>query len=114
VALASTLDAMPGVRSGKRGRPRKRPAKLHADKAYDSRRCRAECRARSIRPRIARKGVETSARLGRHRWVAPRTFAWLAQFRRLALRFERRADIHLAFTKLAAALICMNQIKRFC
>ena len=78
MALASTLDAMPGVRSGKRGRPRKRPAKLHADKAYDSRRCRAECQARGIRPRIARKGVETSARLGRHRWVVERTFAWLA------------------------------------
>lgn len=114
VALASTLDAVPGVRSGKRGRPRKRPAKLHADKAYDSRRCRAECRARSIRPRIARKGVEPSARLGRHRWVVERTFAWFAQFRRLAVRYERRADIHLAFTKLTAALICMNQIRRFC
>ena len=65
-------------------------------------------------PRIARKGVETSARLGRHRWVVERTFAWLAQFRRLAIRFERRADIHLAFTTLAAALICLNQIRRFC
>jgi IS5 family transposase len=114
MALASTLDAVPGVRSGNRGRPRKRPAKLHADKAYDSRRCRGECRARGITPRIARKGVETSARLGRHRWVVERTFAWLAQFRRLAVRYERRADIHLAFTKLAAALICLNQIRRFC
>lgn len=104
----------PGVRSGKRSRSRKRPAKLHADKAYDSRRCRAECRARGIRARIARKGIGTSARLDRHRWVVERTFAWFAQFRRLAIRFERCADIHLAFTKLAAALICMNQIRRFC
>jgi hypothetical protein len=64
--LASTLDAVPGVRRG-RGRPRKRPDKLHADKAYDHRRCRKECRARSVRPRIARRGVETSERLGRHR-----------------------------------------------
>ena len=35
--LAPTLDAVPSVRSGKRGRPRRRPAKLHADKAYDNR-----------------------------------------------------------------------------
>ncbi len=111
--LASTLDAVPGVRCG-RGRPRKRPGKLHADKAYDHRRCRTECRARSIQPRIARRGVETSERLGQHRWVVERTLAWLARFRRLAIRYERRADIHLGFTTLGCALICLNQIKRFC
>ena len=114
MALAPTLDAVPGVRSGGRGRPRTRPDKLHADKAYDSHRCRKECRARGITPRIARKGIDGSARLGRHRWVVERTFAWMDQFRRLATRYERRADIHIALTKLAASLICMNQINRFC
>lgn len=88
--LAPTLDAVPGVRHG-RGRPRKRPKKLHADKAYDGRRCRTECRARSIMPRIARRGVETSERLGRHRWVVERTFAWLNRFRRLAIRLTSDA-----------------------
>jgi transposase len=111
--LAATLDAVPGVRSG-RGRPRRRPKKLHADKAYDHLRCRKECRARSIAPRIARRGVETSERLGRHRWVVERTLAWLARFRRLAIRYERRADIHEAFVTLGCALICLNQIRRFC
>ena len=76
--LAPTLDAVPGVRRG-RGRPRKRPDKLHADKAYDHRRCRAECRAecraRSVTPRIARRGVDSSQRLGPHRWVVERPFA---------------------------------------
>ena len=67
MALASTLDAIPPVRSGRRGRPRRRPDKLHADKAYDHRRCRQECRARGIKPRIARRGIESSQRLGRHR-----------------------------------------------
>ena len=112
--LAPTLDAVPGVRTGCRGRPRRRPGKLHADKGYDHRRCRAECRARSITPRIARRGIETSQKLGRHRWVVERTFAWLAQFRRLAIRYERRADIHLALTTLACAVICLRQIRRFC
>ena len=72
--LASTVDAVPGVRCG-RGRTRTRPKKLHADKAYDDRRCRKECRVRSIVPRIARRGVQTSERLGRHRWVVERTLA---------------------------------------
>ncbi len=111
--LAPTLDAVPGVRRG-RGRPRRRLVKLHADKGYDHKRCRRECRARSITPRIARRGVESSQKLGRHRWVVERTFAWLARFRRLAVRYERRADIHMAFLKLGCALVCLNQIKRFC
>jgi transposase len=112
--LAPTLDAVPPVRSGRRGRPRRRPDKLHADKAHDHRRCRRECRERGITPRIARRGIESNERLGRHRWAVERTLAWLARFRRLAVRYERRADIHLAFTTLGYALICLNQIRRFC
>jgi transposase len=91
--LLSTLDAVPNVRTRHRGRPRRRPGKLHADKAYDHRRCRSECRARGIIPRITRRGIESSARLGRHRWVVERTFAWLNQFRRLTIRYERRVDL---------------------
>jgi IS5 family transposase len=91
-----------------------RPGKLHADKAHDHRRCRRECRERGITPRIARRGVERSDRLGRHRWVVERTLAWLNRFRRLAVRYERRADIHLAFTTLACAIVCLNQTRRFC
>ena len=112
--LAATLDAVPGVRSGQRGRPRRRPDKLHADKGYDHRRCRRECRARTITPRIARRGVESSQRLGRHRWIVERTLAWLARFRRLTIRYERRADLHLALATLACALVCLRQLARFC
>lgn len=65
-------------------------------------------------PRIARRGIERSQRLGRHRWVVERPLAWLVRFRRLAIRYERRADIHLAFTTLACAFITLNQCRRFC
>jgi IS5 family transposase len=65
--LAPTLDAVPGARSG-RSRPGRRPDKLHADSAHDHRRCRKECRARSIQPRIARRGVDTSQRDGTGGW----------------------------------------------
>ena len=107
------IDAVPPVRQG-RGRPCRRPAKLHADKAYDLPRCRHALRKRRIGDRIARRGIESSERLGRHRWVVERTLAWLARFRRLVVRYERRADIHLALTTLGCALVCLNQIRRFC
>lgn len=112
--VEATLDAVPPVSGGRRGRPKRRPRKLHADKAYAGRPVRAVLRRRHVAPRIARPGVDSSAKLGRHRWVVERTFAWMARFRRLAIRYDRRADIHLAFTTLAAALICLNQISRLC
>jgi transposase len=106
------LDAIPPIRRP-RGRPRQRPAKLHADKAYDNRRCRQALASRHIKIRIARKGIESSAKLGRHRWVVERTFAWLDQFRRLTIRYERRQDIHEAFVSLGCSLICFNALDRF-
>jgi IS5 family transposase len=108
--LEATVDAIAPVK-GPRGRPRKRPAKLHADKGYDYPRCRAALRRRHIVPRIARRGVESSERLGRHRWVVERTLAWLNRFRRLKVRYERRADIHQAFLGLGCALICWNYLR---
>jgi transposase len=103
------LDAVPSIGNGRRGHPRRRPANVHADKGYDFTRCRRACAARRIKHRIARIGVESKARLGRHRWVVERTFAWLAQYRRLIVRYERRADIHRAFFTLGCSLICWKR-----
>lgn len=47
--------------------------------------------------RIDRKGIESSQRLGRHRWVVERTVSWLAGCRRLHRRYERKAEHFLAF-----------------
>lgn len=106
-------ELIDGIKPIKRpkGRPRKRPEKLHADKAYDIPRCRQALSSRRIKVRIARKGVESSEKLGKHRWVVERTLAWLNKYRRLTVRYERRADIHLAFLKLGCALICLNYLK---
>jgi transposase len=41
---------------------------------------------------IARRQTEHGSGLGRHRWVVERTFAWLHNFKRLLVRYERRAD----------------------
>ena len=109
--LEATVDAVPCI-TRPRGGPRKRPVKLHADKAYDSRLSRQQLRRRSIVPRIARRGRESSARLGRHRWVVERTLAWLHRYRRLLIRYERRADIHRGFLSLGCALICWNYLRK--
>ena len=111
--LEETLDAIEPIK-GVRGRPRKRPMKLHADQASDSRDKRGELRRRGITPRIARKGIESSEKLGRHRWVVERTHAWLNRYRRLKIRYERTAEIHLAFLQLGCALICWNFVQPFC
>ena len=111
--LEEVLDRVPPIRQP-RGRPRRRPAKLHTDKAYDYPRCRRACRRRGIIPRIARRGIESSERLGRHRWVVERTLSWIARFRRLIIRYERRDDIHLAFLTLACGVVCFRFLQRFC
>jgi IS5 family transposase len=110
VLLEAVVDAVAPVKGprGRPGRPRQRPAKLHLDKGYDFPRCRRALRRRGIAPRIARRGVESSQRLGRHRYVVERSLAWLVGYRRLQVRYERRADILLGFLGLACALICLR------
>jgi transposase len=94
------------------GRRRHRPGKVHADKAYDHRRCRAYLRRRGIRPRIARRMIESSARLGRHRWTIERTGAWLGGWRRLRIRYERSSERLYALVLLACAVICFNTLQQ--
>jgi IS5 family transposase len=104
------LDAVPPTRRPS-GQRRKRPGKLHADKGYDYARCRAACRKRGIASRIARVGVEPKGRLGRHRWVVEQTLALLKRYRRLAVRYERREDIHQALLTLACCLVCHGRLQ---
>lgn len=111
--LEALLDSIEPIRRP-RGRPRKRPEKLHADKAYDSRSNRRALRHRRVKARIARRGIDSSEKLGRHRWVVERTLAWLSQMRRLKIRYERRADIHEAFLHLGCAWITWRFVQRFC
>jgi transposase len=106
--MLATVDAIEPIRAKTRGRPRRRPHKLHADKGYDYRHLRLALRKRRIIPRIARCGVEPKNRLGRYRWVVERTLSWLNRFRRPKIRYEHRADIHLAFLQLGCALVSLR------
>jgi transposase len=107
--FAALLDDVPPIRTPS-GRRRTRPAAVHADKGYDSAANRAWLRRRGIRPRIARCGIESSARLGRHRWKVERALSWLNCFRRLQVRWDRDSRRWFAFVLVACALVCFNRL----
>ena len=111
--LISLVEAVPAVR-GRRGRPRRRPDGLYADRAYDSAKHRDELRANGIGPHIAERGAGHGSGLGVVRWVIERAIAWYHGMRRLRIRWERRDDIHEAFLGLATCIICFRHIKIHC
>ena len=106
--LSSVLDDIPMVATPAGGR-RCRPERVHADKGYDYRHCRSYLTRRGIMVRIARKGVEPSDRLGRHRWKAERTIAWLDGCRRLRVCYERSSERFFAFGMLACCRLAFNR-----
>jgi transposase len=93
------------------GRPRRRPERLTADRGYDHDKYRRLLRLRGITPEIARRQTEHGSGLGRFRWVVERSFAWLHNFKRLLVRYERRADMHRAFLGLACCLVCYRRLR---
>jgi transposase len=109
LVFEALLDDIPPVRTPT-GQRRRRPDKCHADKAYDNRRCRSYLSRRGIKVRIARCGIESSQRLGRHRWKAERTIAWLAGCRRLRIRYDRDSERFFAFAMLAGDRLCYNRL----
>jgi IS5 family transposase len=111
--LEPLLDAVPPVR-GRRGRPRRRPKTIYADRAYDHDKYRRRLHAKGIGTRIARRGQPHGSGLGTIRWVVERTIAWYHGMKRLRIRWERRDDIHEALLGLATCIICYRHIQRFC
>lgn len=104
------LQAVPSVR-GKRGRPRRRPDVVLADRGYDHDKYRRLVRALGVNPLIARRGTGHGSGLGTQRWVVERAFAHLYWFRRLRIRWGIRDDIHQAFLTLGCSIICWRRLK---
>jgi transposase len=120
--LETTLDKVRVPR--KRGRPRKRPKRLVADKGYSYPRCRKALRRRKIGPVIPERKdqkeqrQEKGSRGGRppqfdrelyrqRNWVQ-RCMNRLKQWRRVATRYEKRAQNYLALLTIAAAMIWLR------
>jgi len=112
--LLELVDAIPPI-AGKPGAPRKRPDTVQADAGYRSLRHRICLYIRGITPIISEQARMHGSGLGRTRWVVERTLAWLRQFRRLRVRYDRSADIHRGFLALACIIICWKHVKTsFC
>lgn len=109
-------DPRPCRRHPARGRtarrPRRRADSLLGDKGYDSNPNRRESRKRRVLPAISRKGAPNIKGLGELRYVVEHTFALLHQFKRLAVRWERRTELHDTFVSLACSLICCRRLKK--
>lgn len=109
---AETLMRQGAIRSGRRGRPRLRPRRLVADKAYGSRPFKQFLRRRGIQPVIPRKrnqkrGRPHNAALYRERNRVERFINRLKQFRAVATRYDKRAASYSATVLLAAIVLCL-------
>lgn len=99
------------VRRAGRGRPRLRPERVAGDKGYTGRRIRSYLQRRGIGAVIprqlseSRQGTRFDQEAYRERNRIERAFNRLKQFRRIATRYEKRAENYLAMLTLAAIMI---------
>ncbi len=100
-----------------RGRPRQKPKRVIADRAYDSDPLRERLRKRGIdlivpyRKNSKKRKHEDGRRLRRYRrrWIIERTNAWLGQFRRLLVRHEHLLSTYRALFYLACLWITLRR-----
>jgi putative transposase len=108
--LAETLGGWPVARPD----PAATPQNLCLDKGYDygfvKRLVELLRFVGHIRPVAEEAGnVLRDPAYQPRRWKVERTASWLHRFRRLLIRWEKKADNHLAFLQLAAASITLQQ-----
>jgi len=119
VRLAETTLA--AIRVGRRhhpGRPRQKPMRVIADKAYDSDPLRKRMRQRGIelicphKKNRVRPATQDGRALRRYRrrWIVERTNAWLGNFRRLVVRYDRSLTIYGAFFHIACFMIVLRRV----
>ena len=116
--LDATLATVRVARAHRAGRPRCRPDRLIADRGYDSHAVRTALDTRGIQPIIPARSNNHRAthqdgrclRRYRRRWVVERSNAWLYNFRRLVVRYERSVEIYTALVHLACALITLKRV----
>jgi transposase len=108
--VVETLLEQGAVKRPGRGRPKLRPKRVVGDKGYSSRKIRAYLRRRGIRHTIPRKRNERrtgpfNRTLYRERNRVERLINRFKQFRRLATRYEKRADNYHGMWVIAAILL---------
>jgi len=117
------LQTMDGIAVASRPlHPKKRPDALVADKGYDAGWLRKALTRRRITPYIPKRrkkgqSEEPSYNTTIHsmyqtRWIVERTNAWLQNYRRITVRWDRDADAYEGFIELACILICLRRVLR--
>jgi transposase len=94
------------------------PERVIADRAFDSNRLRHQLWQRGIEPVIpARKNNNRATdqdgrKLRRYarRWLVERTIAWLGNFRRLLIRYDRFLRSYAGFVHLACVVITLKMV----
>ncbi len=115
------LDVVDRVRVPRpRGRPKKRPVALAADKSYDSAEFRRQLRSRGIQPSIPRREWSGRRRkpgrppkvhqVSECRWKVERTHGWMDNFRRLAVRYDWYTQSYMAFLTVACFMTVLSRI----
>ena len=113
-SMIPLVNSIPVVKF-KTDRKRQTPKTLQADKTYDSILHAEALRRMGVKLEAAKRGQKTKRPLGRERWKVERTMAWLKNFRRLRVRYERRADIHEALLTVATIAIALKKaVALFC
>ena len=118
VSLVEAALATIAVPRAGAGRPRQKPVRLIADKGYDSDPLRARLKRRGIEWIVPHRSNRTKSptqdgrplRRARRRWTIERTFAWLNNYRRLVVRWERHLKMYRAFFHLACVLITLSRL----
>jgi transposase len=116
--VAKTLAAIRVRRRHRAGQPRQKPLRLIMDRGYDSDALRKDLRRQGIEPIIPhRKGrrkpsLQDGRALRRYqrRWKIERTFAWLGNFRRLVVRYDRSLTIYRGFFHIACFMIVLRRV----
>jgi transposase len=105
------------VRTGKKGRPRKRFKVLAADKGYDSKALRQKLRKRGIRAQFPKRVWKIKKTRGRPlkndtpRFQMERTFAWFQRkYRRLVVRWERLSSYFNGFLTIAMIYMWIDKL----
>ena len=102
-----------------RGRPRKRPQRLAADRGYDSESFRRTRTRAGSTPGIPTRewGRKTPCQKlsgppgYRRRWVGERTCAWYGNSRRLVVRHERLLVVYEGFFLVATILMALRTFR---
>jgi transposase len=87
---------------------------LCADKGYAGKPAEKVMRKRRYVPHVRQRGegIEAMKQNPKHRprrWVVERTHSWLNRFRKLIVRYEKRADSYEGLLEIACALIAFRQ-----